>query len=86
VVSAQAEQEEHEFVSVHSHHMEDVEAKENTSISHMRLILVYIAACLALLSFGAFILTGDPRSLLGTSVLAYPLYKIIDYYFGRPML
>lgn len=49
-----------------------------------RLVLVFIAALLAVLSFVAYIITGDPRTLLGTSVLAYPLFKVVDYYFSRP--
>src|SRR5689334_9697214 len=48
-----------------------------------RLILVFIAGGLATLSFVGYIITGNTNVLLGTSVLAYPLMKVIDYYFPR---
>src|SRR3989442_4227312 len=49
-----------------------------------RLIIACFAASLALLSFIAFIITHDNSTLLGTSVLTYPLFKVIDYYFSKP--
>jgi hypothetical protein len=48
-----------------------------------RLILVCIAGFLATLSFVAFIITRNPNVLIGTSVLAYPLFRVIDYYFKK---
>jgi hypothetical protein len=48
-----------------------------------RLILVFIAGGLATLCFIGYIITGNTNVLLGTSVLAYPLMKVIDYYFPR---
>ena len=49
-----------------------------------RRILVYISGGLALLSFVGFLVTGNINILIGTSsVLAYPLFKTIDYYFGK---
>lgn len=63
---------------------EEVPKGNTPSIEKTRMVIVCIAAFLALLSFIAFIITGDTRTLLGTSVLTYPLYKVIDYYFGRP--
>lgn len=65
-------------------YIEHIEVEETAATNGTRLIIVYIAAFLALLSFITFVITEDPRMLLGTSVLAYPLYKIVDYYFGRP--
>lgn len=48
----------------------------------IRLFIVCIAALLALLSFVAFLVTGDTLTIAGTSVLSYPLFKVIDYYFN----
>ena len=55
--------------------------EESRAIERTRLLIVCIAALLAILSFLAFIITDDPRTLLGTSALAYPLFKVVDYYF-----
>jgi hypothetical protein len=60
---------------------QDVSKDNTASTEKIRLVIVCIAAILALLSFVAFIITNDARSLLGTSVLAYPLFKIVDFYF-----
>jgi hypothetical protein len=49
-----------------------------------RAIVVLVAALLAVLSFVAFLITGNPSTLVGTSVLAYPLFKVVDYYFNKP--
>ncbi|HLZ63016.1 MAG TPA: hypothetical protein VKR06_39290 [Ktedonosporobacter sp.] len=65
-------------------YIEHVEVEETAATNGTRLIIVYIAAFLALLSLISFVITKDPRMLPGISVLAYPLYKIVDYYFGRP--
>jgi len=49
-----------------------------------RRILVYISGGLALLSFIGFLVTGNINILIGTSsVLAYPLFRVMDYYFRR---
>ncbi len=48
-----------------------------------RFRLACLAAMLAMLSFVAFIFTNNPNALAGTSVLAYPLFRVIDYYFGN---
>ena len=52
-------------------------------IEKIRLMIVCIATLLALLSFIAFIITGNSNALVGTSVLTYPLFRVVDYYFGR---
>jgi len=68
----------------HSDEHPHVEPDQKTSLTEKtRLILACLAALLAILAFVAFIVTGDVRCLLGTSVLAYPLFKVIDYYFTR---
>ena len=65
-------------------YIEHMEVEETAASNGTRLVIVYIAAFMALLSFIAFLITEDARTLLGTSVLAYPLYKIVDYYFSQP--
>src|SRR5258708_22991451 len=56
-----------------------------TSYEKARLAIAFIAAFLAVLSFIAFIISGNPYTLFGTSVLAYPFHRVIDYYFRMPV-
>lgn len=49
----------------------------------MRLIIVCLAVLLVIAGIVLYIKTGNAQLLVGTSVLTYPLMRIVDYYFDR---
>lgn len=49
----------------------------------IRRILTYVSVGLALIGIVAVIYTGNIEVLIGASITAYPLKKVIDYYFRK---
>ncbi len=49
----------------------------------MRLVIVCLAVLLVIAGIVLYIKTGNAQLLVGTSVLTYPLMRIVDYYFDR---
>jgi hypothetical protein len=60
--------------------------KQKQSLSpadRMRLVIVCLAVLLVIAGIVLYIKTGNAQLLVGTSVLTYPLMRIVDYYFDR---
>jgi cell division protein FtsL len=62
---------------------QDKQKKHFSPTDKMRLVILCIAVLFVITGILVYIKTGNAQLLLSTSVLAYPIYKIVDYYFDK---